>query len=50
MVKNKCDICGKRMWWWQDTIMTTDKFGYVVVPVNHTKCSNKMRGKVYHGK
>lgn len=50
MVKRNCDVCGKRMFWWQDTVMTTNKLGEVVIPINHTKCSDKMNGKVYRNK
>ncbi len=42
-MKYKCDICGKRMWWWQDTIMTTDSLGNVVVPLYHVKCKKKIK-------
>ena len=37
----KCEICGKRMWWWQDLVMTTNRFGRVVIPLFHVKCEKK---------
>ena len=46
----KCEICGKRMWFWQDTVMTTNEFGQVVVPIAHYKCSKKLNGKPYKSK
>lgn len=45
--KKICEICGKKMRWWQDVIMTTDEFGYVVVPILHSKCSDKQGSKPY---
>lgn len=46
----KCEICGKRMWFWQELIMTTDGLGNVVVPFAHDKCSRKLNGKPYRSK
>lgn len=47
---NKCDICGRRMYWFQDIVMTTDEFGYITIPVCHHKCSIKQNGKPYYSK
>lgn len=35
--KKICDVCNKRMWWWQDTTMTCDEYGEVI-PINHVRC------------
>lgn len=40
----RCEKCGKLMWFWQDLIMTTDKYGRVVIPIMHDKCDD---GKPY---
>ena len=42
---NKCEKCGKRMWFWQELIMTTNGFGNVTIPVAHDKCIKN--GEVY---
>jgi hypothetical protein len=46
----KCDICGKRMWFFQDLVMTTDELGEVSIPINHSKCMDKQNGKPYYPK
>ena len=41
----KCEKCGKRMWFWQELIMTTDGYGEVTIPIMHDKCDD---GKPYY--
>ena len=43
----QCEICGKRMWFWQELIMTTNEFGDVVIPIAHDKCN---KGQIYIAK
>ncbi len=44
----KCEKCGKKMWFWQELIMTTDEFGNVTIPIAHDKCIKS--GEVYKEK
>lgn len=44
----RCEKCGKRMWFFQELIMTTDRYGNVVIPILHDKCVTS--GEVYKEK
>ena len=44
----RCEKCGKRMWFWQELIMTTDRWGNVVIPIAHDKCIKS--GEVFRSK
>ena len=44
-----CEICGKRMWFWQNQVMSVDKFGNLF-PISHDKCVEKLDGKPYFEK
>ncbi len=44
----RCEKCWKRMWFFQEIIMTTDQYGDVVIPIAHDKCIKS--GEVYRAK
>ena len=44
----RCEKCEKRMWFFQELIMTTDRYGNVVIPIFHDKCIKS--GEVFRGK
>ena len=44
----RCEKCGKRMWFWQELVMTTNRWGQVVIPILHDKCI--ISGEVYTSK
>ncbi len=46
---NRCEICGKKMHWWQDLVIAFDKIGDSF-PIMHNKCSDKQGSKPYYAK
>ena len=45
---NRCDICGKKIHWWQDSVTAFSKGE--AYPITHTKCSDRQGSKPYYSK
>ncbi len=44
-----CEICGKRMWFWQAPVIACDNLGNLT-PIGHAKCYYKLEGDSYFEK